>query len=361
VVVDETEYGGLDVPDLDFAVPGQAGGAERVFHQRLQSGPANGFQSASILRCLAWQNPPLQTLPRGRFQEYAVASFVDRFYAAPDGLRLHYRDYPGAAAGVPVLCVPGLTRNCRDFEDLAPRLALSRRVLAVDLRGRGDSDRDPEWRHYQPLNYLADLKSLMAHAGVGRVVVVGTSLGGIMGTVLAAYAPGAVAGLVLNDIGPEFGPEGIARVNAYAGTIRPVRHWEDAAAQVRGVMVHAMPDLPDASWIRVARRMYRETPDGMLVPDMDPGIATALRAGVGSAEVSLWNLFDAVRWLPVAVLRGELSDLLLPETVERMKALKPDLITAVVPRRGHVPLLDEPESLAAIDAVLQAVDVASGA
>lgn len=287
-----------------------------------------------------------------------MVSFVDRHYGSPDGLRLHYRDYPGPAAGMPALCIPGLTRNCRDFEDLAPRLARTRRVLAVDLRGRGDSDRDPDWKHYQPATYLEDLRCLLDDAGVSRVVVVGTSLGGIMGMVMAACLPGVVAGLVLNDIGPEFGPEGIARVNAYAGTIQPVTRWEDAASQVKAVMAHAMPDFPDHDWVRVARRMYRVQPDGTLVPDLDAGIATALRAGVGSSDVSLWTLFGAVRSLPVAVLRGELSDLLLPDTVRRMQELKPDLITAVVPRRGHVPLLDEPESLAAIDAVVEAADAA---
>lgn len=289
-----------------------------------------------------------------------MTSFVDRHYSSPDGLRLHYRDYAGPTTGIPALCIPGLTRNCRDFEELAPRLALKRRLLAVDLRGRGDSDRDPDWHHYQPAMYLEDLKCLLDDADVSRVVVVGTSLGGIMGMVMAACLPGVVAGLVLNDIGPEFGPEGIARVNAYAGTIQPVTRWEDAASQVKAVMAHAMPDFPDHDWVRVARRMYRVKPDGSLVPDMDAGIATALRAGVGSSDVSLWSLFEAVRSLPVAVLRGELSDLLLPDTVRRMQELKADLIIAVVPRRGHVPLLDEPESLAAIDAVLEAADAAQG-
>ncbi|MFO1375410.1 MAG: alpha/beta hydrolase [Steroidobacteraceae bacterium] len=290
-----------------------------------------------------------------------MASFVDRYCRAPDGLRLHYRDYDGPAGGVPALCIPGLTRNCRDFEDLSPRLARSRRVLAVDLRGRGGSDRDPDWSHYQPAVYLGDLKALLEDAGVPRVVVIGTSLGGIMGMVLAAYLPGAVAGLVLNDIGPELGAEGLARVNAYAGTIQPVRCWEDAAAQVRGVMAHAMPDFPDADWIRVARRMYREGPDGTLVPDMDPGIAAALRSGPSVDAASLWKLFEAARPLPAAVLRGEISDLLLPETVQRMRDVKRDLISVVVPRRGHVPLLDEPESLDAIDRVLAAADAVQSA
>jgi pimeloyl-ACP methyl ester carboxylesterase len=255
-----------------------------------------------------------------------------------------------------VLCLPGLTRNSRDFEDLAPRLAVSRRVLCADLRGRGESDRDPDWRHYQPATYLGDLRTLLADAAVDAVVVVGTSLGGIMGLALAAYGPGSVAGLVLNDIGPEFGPAGIARISGYVGTAQPVMNWDDAEAQVRSVHGHALVGLSDAQWRRIARRLYREGPDGRPVPDFDVAIGTALRAGVGVGDAKLWPLFDAVLGLPIAVLRGELSDLLLPDTVQRMRERKPDLITAVVPRRGHVPLLDEPESLAAIDDLLAMVD-----
>lgn len=297
---------------------------------------------------------------RGCTLERRLAAYVDRFHRSADGLRLHYRDYAGAGAGVTALCLPGLTRNCRDFEVLAPRLAATRRVLCADLRGRGESERDREWRHYQPVQYLDDLRHLLADAGARPVVVIGTSLGGIMGLALAARVPGSVAGLVLNDIGPELAPAGIARISSYAGKSQPVASWDEAVAQARTVHGHALVGLSDEDWWRVARRLYREGPDGRPVPDYDAEVGTAMRAGVGVGDANIWPLFEAVRALPVAVLRGELSDLLLPETVEHMRARKPDLVTAVVPRRGHVPLLDEPESLAAIDAILAAVDRHAG-
>lgn len=286
----------------------------------------------------------------------SLAAYVDRFYRSADGLRLHYRDYAGGGAGVTALCLPGLTRNCRDFEDLAPRIARDRRVLCADLRGRGESDRDPDWRHYQPVQYLDDLRRLLGDAAAPRVAVIGTSLGGIMGLALAARVPGSVAGLVLNDIGPELAPAGIARISSYVGRAQPIASWDAAAQQAQTVHGEALPGLTGDDWRRIARRLYREGPDGRPVPDFDPEVGTAMRAGIGVGDASIWPLFDAVVSLPVAVLRGERSDLLTAETVERMRARKPDLLTTVVPRRGHVPLLDEPESLAAIDAILAAVD-----
>ncbi len=290
-----------------------------------------------------------------------LAEYVDRFYRSADGLRLHYRDHAGGAGGVAALCLPGLSRNCRDFEDLAPRLARGRRVLCADLRGRGESDRDPDWRHYQPAQYLDDLRRLLEDAAAPRVVVIGTSLGGIMGLVLAARVPGSVAGLLLNDIGPELAPAGIARISGDAGRSPPIRNWDDAVRQAQSVHGDALIGLSDDDWRRIARRLYREGPDGRPVQDCDPEVGTALRAGIGVGDSGIWPLFDAVASVPVAVLRGERSDLLTAETVERMRLRKPDLITAVVPRRGHVPLLDEPESLAAIDTLLAAVDRAAAA
>lgn len=300
-----------------------------------------------------------RTPARGVAPGVSLAAFVDRFYRSTDGLRLHYRDYDGGTAGVPALCLPGLTRNCRDFEDLAPRIAAARRVLCADLRGRGESDRDPDWRHYQPMQYLDDLRRLLEHAAAPRVVVIGTSLGGIMGLALAARVPGSVAGLILNDIGPELAPAGIARISGYVGKAQPVASWEAAALQARSVHGDALVGLSDGDWRRIARRLYREEADGRPVPDFDPEVGTAMRAGIGVGDANIWPLFEAVLALPVAVLRGERSDLLTAETVERMRARKPDLVTAVVPRRGHVPLLDEPESLAAIDTILAAVDRAA--
>jgi len=283
-----------------------------------------------------------------------VASFVDRYCRAPDGLRLHYRDYDGPAGGVPALCIPGLTRNCRDFEDLSPRLARSRRVLAVDLRGRGGSDRDPDWSHYQPAVYLGDLKALLEDAGVPRVVVIGTSLGGILSMVLTSLQPERVAGVVLNDIGPEIAHEGRERIANYVGRHPPVHSWDEAVAQAKATYGLALPDLTDAQWLVHAKRAYSEV-DGVPRLDADPMIGMAVRAGSGSDEPNLWATYQALGPVPTLAIRGATSDILSPETFDRMADVKPDLVRVTVPNRGHTPLLDEPECLDAIGAFLDRV------
>ncbi len=271
--------------------------------------------------------------------------------SADDGLSLYLRDYGDAAARrAPVLCLPGLTRNSADFEELAPRLARDRRVLCPDYRGRGRSDYDPDWRNYAPGRYLADSLDLLTATNAHGVVVIGTSLGGILAMMLAVARPTALAGVVLNDIGPEIDPRGIARIGAYLGTHDAQPDWAAATAFVR----EAYPNrriTDDADWLRIARRSYRELADGRLHPDFDPAIARAFRAGRGEPP-DLWPAFRALRRLPVLVVRGALSDILSAETVERMAAEKPDLLRLELAGVGHVPLLEEPECLDAIDDLL---------
>ena len=281
--------------------------------------------------------------------------WVDRHYASADGLRLYYRDYPAAVAGrLPVLCLPGLTRNCRDFEATALRLQCTRRVLSPDLRGRGRSEHDPNWRNYHPGTYLGDLALLLADAGVPRVVLLGTSLGGILSMLIAATAPQVPAAAILNDIGPEVDPAGAQRIASYVGRHAPVHNWADAAAQMREMYQVAMPDAEDADWMAYARRSYTEL-DGVPRLDVDPGIGEAVRAAPAGAAPDLWPAFAALRPLPVLAIRGELSDVLSEATFDRMAREKPDLQRVTVARRGHPPLLDEPECVAAIDAFLAGV------
>jgi pimeloyl-ACP methyl ester carboxylesterase len=275
----------------------------------------------------------------------------DRHFAAPDGLRLHYRDYAAtrATSRLPVLCLAGLTRNCRDFEDLAPRLSAERRVLAADLRGRGLSARDPDWRNYRPEVYLADIAALLEAAAVPRAVIVGTSLGGLLAMMFAALVPASVAGIVLNDIGPEIDPVGRARIAEYVGRNPPVASWDEAIVQCRTTYGVALPGLDEHDWLRLARRAFREV-DGVPQLDMDRAIGEAVRAPAPGAPQDLWPAYASLRALPMLVLRGELSDVLSIATFERMQREKPDLMAVSIPRRGHPPLLDEPGSLAALDA-----------
>lgn len=280
----------------------------------------------------------------------------DCYFESPDGLRLYYREYPAPDTGrLPVVCLPGLTRNSRDFESLALRMQRAgRRVLSPDLRGRGRSQYDPNWTNYHPGTYLGDIEALQAAAGAGRTVVVGTSLGGILAMLIAATRPAAIAGAVLNDVGPEIAPEGLQRISQYVGRAEPVRSWEEAAAQTRATYGLALPDLGDHDWLVHARRSYVEV-DGVPRLDMDPMIGEAVRNAPAAAAPDLWTVFGALAPLPVLALRGELSDVLSAGTFERMGREKPDLRRVTVPRRGHVPLLDEPECVAAIDEFLATV------
>jgi len=274
---------------------------------------------------------------------------MDHFYDSVDGLRLYYRQYPARrAGGLPVLCLPGLTRNSRDFADLAEHLCERHEVLAADLRGRGRSawDRDPA--HYQLATYVQDAWSLLDSRGIGRVLIVGTSLGALMGMVMATRAE-RVAGLVLNDAGPELDVAGLRRIAGYAGKLPPVKTWAEAAAQARSVHAAALPDLSDAQWLDWARRNYRENAAGVPVPDMDPMVAAAFREPP-SGPLQMWPLYAQITGVPQLVIRGALSDLLSAATVERMRREKPDLQSLTVANRGHTPLLTEPECVAAIDA-----------
>lgn len=281
-------------------------------------------------------------------------AWQERYFESADGLSLYYRDYHPAEESdrLPVLCLPGLTRNSRDFEALALRLQRAgRRVLTPDLRGRGRSQHDPNWSNYQPTTYLGDLAALQAAAGAERVVVVGTSLGGILAMLIAATRPAAIAAAVLNDVGPEIAPEGLQRIARYVGRHNPVGSWEEAAAQARATYGLALPDLTDAQWLAFARRSYVEV-DGVPCLDMDPMIGEAVRAAPSGAAPDLWPVYGALRPLPALAVRGELSDVLSEATFDRMALEKPDLRRVTVARRGHPPLLDEPECILAIDGFL---------
>jgi pimeloyl-ACP methyl ester carboxylesterase len=284
----------------------------------------------------------------------AATRWHERFFQSPDGLRLHYRDYAplqDRPARLPVLCLPGLTRNSRDFERLAPHLQRERRVLAADLRGRGRSARDPDWHNYQPGVYLADLAALLDDARAARVVIVGTSLGGLLAMMLAVRLPARVAGIVLNDIGPEVDPVGRTRIATYVGRSAPVRNWDEAVDQARATYGSALPDITDSEWLTLARRSYVEV-DGVPQLDMDARIGEALRNPPASSPQDLWPVFAELHAAPMLVLRGELSDVLSAATLVRMQREHPRLQGVTIHHRGHPPLLDEPGSLAAIDAFL---------
>jgi len=278
-----------------------------------------------------------------------------RTFTSGDGLRLHFQDWgDGAGCRTPLLCLPGLTRNSADFEDLARRQAATRRVICPDYRGRGRSEYDSDWRNYHPRIYLEDLRHLLGALGLDRVVAIGTSMGGLLSVALAVGAPGQVAGLVLNDIGPDLAGDGLARIATYVGRDRPQPDWPAAVAELRRLM----PNLSfsnDEKWLRFARATFKEGDDGQLHFDWDVRLARALGPVTGELP-DLWALFRALAGLPVLAVRGGVSDVLSQATFDRMAAELPHLVRLTVPGCGHCPALDEPEVQPALDAFLAAID-----
>ncbi len=280
-------------------------------------------------------------------------AYREHYLDTADGVSMYCRDYgPMETAHTPVLCLHGLTRNSADFHDLARHLARAvpapRRVLAPDLRGRGRSDYDPHWRRYRPLTYRDDILTLLDRFGLPRVVAIGTSLGGLIAMLLAETRPDVLAGVVLNDVGPEIAPEGLARILTYVGELPPVPDWAAAAAQDRSVFEHAMPDFDDDDWLAHARLGYTRDANGSVRLAADPNIGRALRE-VGGTLDDPWALFKGLAPLPTLTLRGELSDILSQDILDRMVTAHPAMRTATIAGRGHVPLLNEVDSLAAID------------
>ena len=298
-------------------------------------------------------------------------TFTEHRFESSDGLSLYCRSY-GSGRDVAV-CLPGLTRNSKDFEDLAEHLAGHAqrpwRVLSPDLRGRGRSDHDPKPANYHPGTYARDVWTLLDGLGIRRFALIGTSLGGLVSLVMADQQPDRLRGIVLNDMGPETPPEAVARILQYVGRTPPASDWEAAIADARANYGHALPGVPDDFWPRYVRRFWVEDDSGRPVPDIDPAIGDALRRAYKAARVlrwlrrlrlvrriagvplDTWDAFDAAT-MPCLLLHGELSDVLTGEIVRRMQARKPHLQVVDVPDRGHAPLLNEPAALAAIDSFL---------
>jgi pimeloyl-ACP methyl ester carboxylesterase len=278
-----------------------------------------------------------------------------RFIELKDGIKLFVRDLApeGAVSGAPILCLHGLTRNSKDFEDLLPRFAAAgRRALALDVRGRGLSDRDPEPMRYNPMTYAQDVIAVLDALSVEKAAFVGTSMGGIISMIVAATAPQRIERVALNDVGPALDPAGIARIAGYVGKSQPVVTWDDAADAIWRINGVAFPDAAPSFYYRMAKRTFRQDSEGVIALDYDPEIAAPFRSAGGAAPADMWPLYEALKPIPTLVIRGALSDLLSPAIVAEMKQRKPDLETAEVPRVGHAPMLDEPAAWAALTAFL---------
>ena len=288
--------------------------------------------------------------------------YENRYWWSNDGLRLHYRDYPGPADRPPILCLPGLTRNARDYHDLARRLSPDWRVIAIDLRGRGDSGYAKDPMSYVPLTYVQDVEALLRELDVARYVAFGTSLGGIVAMLLAGTAREKLAGLVLNDVGPEISPEGLSRIRSYVGKSNTWPTWLHAARAVAEANESVYPDFQLEDWLAMAKRLYRLNSAGRIVLDYDMKIAEPFRVPGNEAGPDMWRALEGLKTVPTLLVRGATSDVLAASVAERMAGVleQGDLLT--IPATGHAPTLDEPAAIAAIDRLLAriAAEPASG-
>lgn len=290
----------------------------------------------------------------------ADASFEDIYFTSRDGLRLHGRCYPaaGRTQGRPALCLPGLTRNSRDFHDLAIALsrnrALPRTVYSFDYRGRGLSQFDPHWQNYTVPVEMLDVLDFMTVVGIADAAVIGTSRGGLIAILMAAAQPTAVGAVVLNDIGPVIEHDGLLRISGYVGRIPLPISWPDAARMMRDLNRRQFPNVPESQWEELARQWYNDR-NGRPAPGYDQKLGNALSVLDGPLP-ALWPQFEALKRVPVLVLRGENSDLLAEATVEEMARRHPRLATVTVTGQGHAPLLKDEQTIEAVRQFLAAAD-----
>lgn len=283
----------------------------------------------------------------------ADSAWADCFWTSRDGLNLHYRDYAGKADRPVVLCLPGLTRNVRDFETLALRLAGHWRVISPEMRGRGDSAYAKDSSTYNPFQYVDDINHLLEQTGIERYIVLGTSLGGLMTMILAMNAPERIVGAMLNDIGPVIEPAGLARIASYVGQGRNFPTWMHAARAIEESQAIAYPDYEIDDWLAMAKRLMVLSSNGRVVFDYDMKIAEPMqRASSSELQPDLWPGIEALGGKPMLLLRGALSDVLSEQTLGKMEAMLPGAEALTLAGIGHAPTLDEPEAVAAIERLL---------
>ncbi len=282
-----------------------------------------------------------------------MKQFEDRYYNSADGIRLHYRDYPGPADQPPVLCLPGLTRNARDFEPVAEAISGDWRVIALDFRGRGLSGHDPQPERYLPPTYAKDVLKLLDQLGIADAVFLGTSLGGLVTMLIAGTDEERIAGALLNDIGPEIDQRGIDRIRSYVGQPKRWASWSETGRTLGAMLRDAHPRFGAAEWEVFARRVCREAEDGSIGLDYDMAIAQPFAEANGRPQPNLWPLLAGLRGRPVTILRGEHSDLFEASVAQRMvEELGEQAELVTVADVGHAPTFDEPESIAALKRLL---------
>jgi len=290
------------------------------------------------------------------------SAYKKGYWWSNDGLRLHFRDYPAQRTDghPPILCLPGLTRNARDFEALAEELSQYWRVICVDLRGRGESAYAKDPLTYVPLTYVQDVEALLAQEGINEFIAFGTSLGGIIAMLLASTRPGRVKGILLNDIGPEMAQQGLERIRRSVGQGRSFATWMHAARWLKEEFADIHSDMTVHHWLTMSKRLMKVTRGGRIVLDYDMRIAEPFAMPGGEAGVDLWPAFDTLAETPMLLVRGGKSDVLTGELATAMQLRQPHLKIAAIEGCGHAPTLDEPEARMAIEALLAEIAMKAG-
>lgn len=278
--------------------------------------------------------------------------YSEIWYNSNDGLRLYARDYRCEQPAATVICMHGLTRNAADFEGICEHLAGRYRLIAVDQRGRGRSAHAGNPEQYAIPRYVEDMFTLLDHLQLEQVILLGTSMGGLMSMVMAAMQPARIQSVILNDIGPEICAAGLDRIQSYVGKTKAVNSWQEAAEQAKEINCAAFPDYTDAQWLEFARLTYVEK-NGVPEPAYDTAIAQPMATNADAVAPDLWPVFDSLASIPTLVIRGEHSDILSADCVAKMHRQKPDLQYVQIPNRGHAPSLEEKESVAAIESFLE--------
>ncbi len=291
---------------------------------------------------------------------YQHAAYELNSFSSFDGLKLFYRDYLSAddlftqaseKNRLPILCLHGLTRNSKDFEPLAAFLAPHFRLIVPDIRGRGLSDYDSDYNHYNPVVYVQDIWSLLDTLAIEKVILIGTSMGGLMSMLMAAEKPQRIAAVVLNDVGPEVETQGLARIKKYVGIKQTFSAWNEVVIALKKGNQDFFPDLQEQDWLAFAKRLFEENDSHKIEADYDVNITRAF----SDQQTNLWPLYDALRTIPTMLIQGELSDVLSDKIVHKMVEHKPNLYLVRVPNRGHAPFLDEPVIIDTLGYFLQQV------
>ena len=285
----------------------------------------------------------------------SMTEYQEVYYQSTDGLSLYARDYGGEKDNT-ILAMHGLTRNSADFEESVSYLTNYGRVIAVDQRGRGRSDYDPNWRNYNPTRYVEDMWVLLDYLNIEKAILLGTSMGGIMSMIMGAQQPDRVKAIILNDIGPVVEQTGLSRIKNYVGKMPPVRSWDEATSQAAELNADFYPSYRKADWLAFAKRTYIER-DGVPVLAYDQGLSKPIEAE-DSATVppELWSLYEACIDIPTLIVRGELSDIISEKTLDEMVKRHKKSRAVTVPNTGHAPFLIEPEAQAALEGFLMSLD-----